>query len=228
MPRWLSQAGWLYVLGVCGSSHAEAQGLDLGRAITVEGESSECATARSLRERIAKYLSPQARIQGLSIAVRIEGDSAGFRVLRGSSVIAERRFARVPAECAERRDAIAVAVAVAIENAVPPPAAEKRASASAGAQPASESIASGGSASTHATSAPAGSQAPNATTAPSGSQSANAGSATARSEPTPAAASQPLAAGAEPAPDVSPIPSARRCSLRWACPHRARTTRKSA
>jgi hypothetical protein len=157
MPRWVIQASWLYVLSACGANRAHAEELDLECAITVEGEASNCVTARSLRERIATYLPAHARSQALSIAVRIEGESAGFRVLRGAEVIAERRFARLPVICAERRDTIAVAVAVAIENALPPPAARGETSAPPASQPANDAR------------APASSQAANASSAPAGS-----------------------------------------------------------
>jgi hypothetical protein len=98
---------------------AQAQRRDEpARAIRVRGGSS-CVSATALRNRITRYLAADAPPAELSIEVDLAADPPGFRVLRAGRSIAERRFERLPAGCAERRDAIALTIAVAIEHALP-------------------------------------------------------------------------------------------------------------
>jgi hypothetical protein len=102
------------------SSLASAQpGADPTPALRVRGGAG-CVTTPALRTRIAGYLSPGEIAGGLAIEVDLSRQPAGFRVLRGGALIAERRFEWLPTRCAERRDAIALAIAVAIEHSVAP------------------------------------------------------------------------------------------------------------
>jgi hypothetical protein len=101
---------------------AEAQ----GRArLDVRGSSS-CIDAQVLHARIAHYLGGADIPRALAIQVDLTSKPARFRLLRAGRVAAERHFERVPDGCAEWRDTIALAVAVAIEHSLPPLAAASR------------------------------------------------------------------------------------------------------
>lgn len=110
--------------------------------LTVVGEQPGCVTANDLRGRVPRYLAPGIRASDLQVEVDLERRPARFSVRRNGELVAERRFERLPAGCAERRDALALAIAVAIEHAAPPPNIDGAASKSAG--PASGSSTSAG------------------------------------------------------------------------------------
>jgi hypothetical protein len=88
--------------------------------LTVQHAQPGCVSAQALRERIIQFLAPGTRVTALRIEVDVTRPS--FRVLRDGQVLAERRFEALP-NCSERRDALALAIAIAIEHAVPAQAA---------------------------------------------------------------------------------------------------------
>jgi hypothetical protein len=90
-------------------------GTELERALTVTREMPGCVSAPALRARTAQYLGRADRLAELSIEVDLQVPQ--FRVLRNGRLLAERRFARAPTDCSERRDALALALAIAIEQA---------------------------------------------------------------------------------------------------------------
>ncbi|HET8935151.1 MAG TPA: hypothetical protein VFN67_17000 [Polyangiales bacterium] len=96
-------------------ARAQAQA-ELERALTVTRELPGCVTAAALRARTAQYLSRPPQLSWLTIEVDLQVPQ--FRVLRAGAVLAERRFERAPTDCAERRDVLALAVAIAIEQVV--------------------------------------------------------------------------------------------------------------
>jgi hypothetical protein len=117
------------------------------RRLELRGSSS-CFDARVLRARISHYLGGASMPTTIAIDVVLARETAVFRLLRGGQVLAERRFERERERCAEWRDALALAIAVAIEHAPPPsaaggaeaadtPAATSSAPSTAAAQPAS-------------------------------------------------------------------------------------------
>lgn len=87
---------------------------ELERALTVTRELPGCVSAPALRARTAQYLGRAEQLTQLTIEVDLQVPL--FRVLRDGTLLAERRFARAPTDCSERRDALALAVAIAIEQ----------------------------------------------------------------------------------------------------------------
>jgi len=88
----------------------------LSRIITVERALPGCISERGLRDRVQQYLARQIPVDGLRIVVDLA--EPRFRVLHAGALVAERRFERPPARCSERRDALALAIVLAIEHAV--------------------------------------------------------------------------------------------------------------
>jgi len=121
----LAFIAWL-CLGAAPLAGVRAQTAELSSTLTIKRGSPGCVEVDALRKRIAQYLAVGVRAPELTIAVDLE--RLGFRVLRDGRVVAERRFDRPPRKCAERRDALAFAIALAIEQAesvpTPPPASD--------------------------------------------------------------------------------------------------------
>lgn len=69
-----------------------------------------------VRARVLKRLARDASLSDVQVTVHI-AETPRIEVARGGQLIAERRFESFPASCNARRDAIAVAVALAIERA---------------------------------------------------------------------------------------------------------------
>ena len=101
----------------CGQTVHAQHDRALERALQLDG-ASRCVTAATLRARIADYLGSMPVPNDLTIEVELSGGAPQFRLLRAGAEVAERRFAPLPAGCAERRDAIAIAIAVALEHAI--------------------------------------------------------------------------------------------------------------
>lgn len=111
-------SAWFCSAGLWLSSDARAQAQareELERTLTVTRELPGCVSAASLRARTAQYLGRTGRVDALRIEVDLRAPH--FRVLRDGRVVAERHFPRAPIDCSERRDALALALAIAIEQA---------------------------------------------------------------------------------------------------------------
>ncbi len=107
------------VLGML-AVHARVQaqaGAGLGDGLRVEPSADGCVTLATLEPRVRRWLDAQARRGVIAVAVHAGGEPPAFSVLRDGKVIARRSFDVLPAACSDRLDAIAVAVAVAIEHA---------------------------------------------------------------------------------------------------------------
>lgn len=103
------------------TTHAAAQPkAPLGDVLEVHADDAGCVTEPALRTRVQRWLKPQA----IAPDVRVEVDAAAspprFSVRRGSAEVAARSFDVLPAACSDRLDAIAIAVALAIEHATHP------------------------------------------------------------------------------------------------------------
>lgn len=125
MPLWLSAIA-LALAGICvawpapfGSEAGAQSAPEFAQALSVRGETPGCLTARMLRERIAHYLPAGIRPVALAVEVDLQRKPPSFQLRNAGEVVAERRFARLPADCAGRRNAIALTIAVAIEHALP-------------------------------------------------------------------------------------------------------------
>ncbi|HKU44221.1 MAG TPA: hypothetical protein VJR89_38945, partial [Polyangiales bacterium] len=113
------------ILGLCllgfgaGLTSAQAQGS--GIALTVRGlteDSTRCFEVGALRERIEHYGEARlARAEELQLELYAESRvSAELRVYRGREVVARRRFENLPEACADRRDAVALSIALALDG----------------------------------------------------------------------------------------------------------------
>ncbi|MET0384349.1 MAG: hypothetical protein ABW321_00245, partial [Polyangiales bacterium] len=183
---------WLvFWLAIALTPRLQAQtATELARVLTVERVAPGCVSAVALRERIAQYLARGVRMTELRVEVDLASPS--FRVLRSGAVVAERRFERVPTSCSERRDVMAVAIALAIEHAAPPMAAGATRTST---PPANAVVAQG----------PGGASSASAAGSTGGLQPSAAGPVAPTPAPAPAANPAQQPAAAAPAP-VAPAP----------------------
>jgi hypothetical protein len=106
-------------LGAFVPAGARAQG-EGGVALVVRegaGGSARCFDVDALRQRVAHYREDGgARADDLQLELYVDAeDSAELRVYRGAELAARRRFANLPAACADRRDAVALSIALALD-----------------------------------------------------------------------------------------------------------------
>ncbi|HKP64778.1 MAG TPA: hypothetical protein VJV78_48920 [Polyangiales bacterium] len=100
---------------VCAGGVARAQGLE----ISLQGVGDACVSAEGLRARVVHYAGGGVVGEGVSVRVEYRGvEGAEFVVVRGDAEVARRVFEELPAECGDRRDTLAVALAVAVVNVV--------------------------------------------------------------------------------------------------------------
>jgi hypothetical protein len=77
-----------------------------------------CFAAGPLQKRIAHYIGTRGtHADGLRFELQVDGQSnAELRVFRGDEAVSRRRFEQLPTSCAERRDTIALSIALALEG----------------------------------------------------------------------------------------------------------------
>jgi hypothetical protein len=80
--------------------------------------SARCFEVEALRQRIAYYGKARlARADELQLELYVDAvDSAELRVYRGRELLARRRFDHLPDSCADRRDTVALSIALALEG----------------------------------------------------------------------------------------------------------------
>lgn len=123
IPCGLARLWWVPVWSVLGAAMvpllASAQTDDgVAIAVRVRGQgSAACLDAQALRRRVAHYRRSRRRISGVRVEVVVDGpDAVEVRVIRGLKLASRRRFEALPARCAERRDTVAVSLALALEG----------------------------------------------------------------------------------------------------------------
>jgi len=107
------------VLGLLGS-HATADAqrdAELRAALAVEADPRGCITERALRPRVARWLVADAEFAEVEVVVHAAAEPPTFSVRRRGEQVAERRFDVSPARCADRIEALALAIALALEHA---------------------------------------------------------------------------------------------------------------
>jgi len=116
MQRW--SWGWL-ALAICWPSEtALAQSrARLGEALLVEPDTSGCITHAALLARVLHWLKPAIEIGDVHVLVRGRARPPSFVVRRGTGSPAERSFTVLPTRCRDRVDAMALAIALALEEA---------------------------------------------------------------------------------------------------------------
>ncbi|HKP57751.1 MAG TPA: hypothetical protein VJV78_13560 [Polyangiales bacterium] len=83
-----------------------------------QGDGRGCLSERALKRRIAYFTNDNPQNFGFDVHVRARADGyTEFELERGGSSVAVRGFPTLPEACAERVDAIAIAIAIAMEQA---------------------------------------------------------------------------------------------------------------
>jgi hypothetical protein len=116
MQRW--SWAWL-ALAVCWPSEtvlAQSRAR-LSEALVVEPDKSGCITHAALLARVLHWLEPSLEIGDVQVLVRGRARPPSFVVQRGTGSPAERSFDVLPARCRDRVDAMALAIALALEEA---------------------------------------------------------------------------------------------------------------
>jgi|GEM_PF-4173332 len=89
-------------------------------AVEVENKTAQaetCLTVQQLSARVAHYSSPRTRPNGVRLVLYITGpDAADLHILRAGTIVSRRSFTQLPAPCADRRDAVALSIALALER----------------------------------------------------------------------------------------------------------------
>jgi hypothetical protein len=116
MQRW--SWAWLALVACWPSEAALAQSrARLGEAILVEPDRSGCITHAAVLARVLHWLKPSVEIGDVEVLVHGGGRPPSFVVRRGTGSPSERRFDVLPARCRDRVDAMALAIALALEEA---------------------------------------------------------------------------------------------------------------
>jgi hypothetical protein len=92
-------------------------------SLTVRAEAKaaeRCFEVSALQQRIAHYGEAKlARARELRLELQVDaGDTAELFVYRGSTLVARRRFGGLPEACADRRDMVALSIALALEGVI--------------------------------------------------------------------------------------------------------------
>jgi hypothetical protein len=116
MLRW---APAIVASGLCAwASAARAQPSDT--VLSVREDHEGCIGERSLRARVGHWLKRGALPTGITVVVDAASQPVSFSLSREGRVVAERSFELLPDACKDRLDAVALAVALAIEHATAP------------------------------------------------------------------------------------------------------------
>jgi hypothetical protein len=113
-------AGWF---GLSAQAAAQARPA-LGDVLEVRADDAGCVTEPALRSRVQRWLKPQSIAPDVRVQVDAAASPPRFSVRRGSEEVAARSFDVLPAACGDRLNAIAIAVALAIEHATHPESTE--------------------------------------------------------------------------------------------------------
>ena len=106
---------FLVAAGAPGPARAQHPGLEIVGVRDANG----CVAETALRAHLDRYLRVHKPID-VEIVVRMGADPIGFDLRRDGAFVAQRRFEVLPAGCEARLDALAIAIAVAVEHAVGP------------------------------------------------------------------------------------------------------------
>jgi hypothetical protein len=110
MWRWVALV--LSTLASQATAHAQPR-----FALEVDGAADGCVTQAALGPRVAHWLKPDADVHELSVAVRAREAPLRFTLRRSGQPIAQRSFEVLPTRCADRLEAVAIAIALALEHA---------------------------------------------------------------------------------------------------------------
>jgi hypothetical protein len=120
---------WMMVAFWCSVGIATAQSQSAGAvderpvALVVRTRSSDaarCFDTDALQQRIARYGGTHgAKAVELQLELYVDSpDTAELRIFRGDVLVSRRRFEHLPTSCANRRDTVALSIALALEGAM--------------------------------------------------------------------------------------------------------------
>ena len=111
----LSLALLLALHAMCGLKHAYAQ--DGFQWMSVQPDNDRCLTRQALERRTEHYLRDYSATSHVSIIVQLSTTEVSFSVMRDGERLAKRAFSQLPDDCASKRDALGLAIALALEAA---------------------------------------------------------------------------------------------------------------
>jgi hypothetical protein len=85
-------------------------------SLDVEHDPTGCIAEVSLRARVEHWLKPGSVLPEVAVTVHVEHDLLAFSMRRAGKLVALRGFEIARSPCRDRRDAIALAIALAIEH----------------------------------------------------------------------------------------------------------------
>lgn len=100
------------------AARAQSAGAELARMLEVEPSADRCIEATALTARVGRWLTRRPKPGELTIAVDAGAEPLSFTLSRDGRVVAQRTFGLLPERCEDRLDAVALAIAVAIDHAV--------------------------------------------------------------------------------------------------------------
>lgn len=107
---------WLAFVGVAAAAEPSSVLRSLREIITLPAD--DPCLAQGIDESVAAHLGRSEVDAELSIKVTTSGDTVSFQMRRGGEVRAEKNDWPLPSRCADRRAALGLAVAIAIDAAV--------------------------------------------------------------------------------------------------------------
>jgi len=120
MSRWTGILVALGALGQAGIVCAQAGGPRSGtldETLRVEPSADGCVTKATLQPRVQRWLGATPIRSGLRVIVRGAAEPMAFSVQHDAVDFAERSFDVLPKNCTDRVDAVALTIALAIQNA---------------------------------------------------------------------------------------------------------------
>jgi hypothetical protein len=115
MGRRISRLATLLVLWAAGSTAAADGGERRDPALSVVGR-DVCITAQALRPRIARWLRGRIWQPEVEVSVAASAKPVSFQLRRGAQSVARREFDVLPSGCNDRLNALALAIAIALEQ----------------------------------------------------------------------------------------------------------------
>lgn len=107
----------LFALSLALPSLARAEDRPLADAVIVSTP-DECVDAPALVQQVATWLRRDGVDAAFGVVVDVQGTAASFHITRDGQPVASRSFDELPADCADRRAALGLAIALGLDAAV--------------------------------------------------------------------------------------------------------------
>ena len=106
-----------HVLAAASWLAAPADERPLSEAVSV-ASADECVTGAALAAHLGSWLGRDTLDARIVIVVEVGAGEAAFEILADGASVGTRRFDRLPAECADRRAVISLAISLALDDGV--------------------------------------------------------------------------------------------------------------